>query len=264
MKRMIAMALALLLALTMAVTAYADILWIPDSLFLNQHMEDCPRTDRNYRALTEVTVYESPEDSTVMWTISEGESWHVYYTYEDGSGNLWGCVENPENGDAGWIALAYTELVYDYISFEEEFGHLFEIPDERVVLDESYAGQEVVFWSYPGSETGYPRLVEADYMPGFDRLYTDALGRVWGYVGYHMGFRNVWVCITDATADYDALYPAGPTPEVSVTTPSEPAPTLPTEEIKPAPRPFPMGLTVAIIGCVCITIVLLIKKKKSK
>lgn len=264
MKRLITLVLALILVLGLSATAWADVLWIPDNTFLNQHMEECPRTDRNYRALTGVTVYRSPEDDKVMWTIPEGESWHVYYTYEDADGNLWGCVENPENGNAGWIALAYTELVYDYISFAEEFGHLFVIPDERVVLDETYAGQVVLFWSYPGSETGYPRQVEADYMPGFDQLYTDALGRVWGYVGYHMGFRNVWVCITDATADYDTLYPADSTPEVSVTVPSVPDPTLPAEEIKPAKAPFPMGLTVAIIGCVSITVVLLTRKKKSR
>ena len=130
MKRLMTMMLALVLVLSMAVTAYADVLWIPENPFLEQHMEDCQRIDRSYRAITEVTVYQSPENDKVLWTIPEGDAWGVYYTYQDASGNLWGCVEDFETGEAGWIALAYTELVYDYISFAEEFGHEFQTLDE--------------------------------------------------------------------------------------------------------------------------------------
>lgn len=267
MKRLITLVLALVLVLGLSATARADVLWIPDNAFLNQHMDECPRTERNYRSLTEVTVYESPEDGTVMWTIPEGESWHVYYTYEDANGNLWGCVENPENGNAGWIALAYTELVYDYISFAEEFGDEFITLDKVGQLPEEFRDDVVMFWSYPGSEIAYEFNLgqwASEYYPEYDTVYEDALGRRWGYVGYYMGHRNFWICLDDPTADYDTLYPAGTTPEVSVTQPDETEPTLPAEEIKPAKAPFPMGLTVAIIGCVCITVVLLTRKKKSR
>ena len=40
----------------------------------------------------------------------------------------------------------------------------------------------------------------------FLQTFTDDSGRKWGYVGYHMGLRDVWVCLDDPTADYDTLY----------------------------------------------------------
>ena len=267
MKRLITLVLAVILVLGLSAAAYADILWIPDNLFLNQHWEECPRMDRSYRALTEVTVYASPEDSTVMWTISEGEPWRLYYTYEDSNGNLWGCLEKWEFGETGWVPMAYMELVYDYISFAEEFGDEFITLDKVGQLPEEFRDDVVMFWSYPGSQIADEFDLgqwAGEYYPEYEAVYEDTLGRRWGYVNYYMGCRNFWICLDDPTADYDTLYPAGSTPEVSVTVPSVPDPTLPVEEIKPAKAPFPMGLTVAIIGCVSVTIVLLTRKKKSR
>lgn len=267
MKRFLTLMLALVLVLAMAATAYADILWIPDNSFLEQHMGECPRLDRSYRTLTEVTVYESPEDSTEMWTIPEGEPWRVYYTYEDANGNLWGCLEKWEFGETGWVPMAYMELVYDYISFEEEFGDEFITLDEFGQLPEEFQDDVVMFWSYPGSETADAFDMgswASDYYPEYDTIYEDTLGRRWGYVGYYMGNRNFWICLDDPTADYNTLYPAGTTPEAAVTEPGETEPSFPAEEIKPASQPFPIGLTAAVIGCVCVTVVLLARKKKSK
>ena len=42
MKRLITLVLALVLVLGMSATARADVLWIPDNAFLNQHMMNAP------------------------------------------------------------------------------------------------------------------------------------------------------------------------------------------------------------------------------
>lgn len=269
MKRLFSLIIALMLALGLGVTAFADVIWIPDNLFLNQHMADCERSDRSYRAITEVKVYQSPEDDKVLWTIPEGDAWGVYYTYEDAGGNLWGCVEDFETGEAGWIALAYTELVYDYISFAEEFGHEFLALDKVEQLPEEYRDDVVMFWSYPGSEVaGEFDLGQwaGDYYPEYDTVYEDALGHRWGYVGYYMGWRNFWICLDDPTADYDTLYPAGTMPEVDVSQSGETEPTLPTVEIVPEipqkTREVYIIIAIGVIGCVVVSGALLLKAKK--
>ena len=269
MKRLIILVLAVILLLGLSATAYADVLWIPDNLFLNQHMEDCQRSDRSYRALTEVKVYQSPEDDKVLWMAPAGYHCFIYYTYEDANGNLWGLTENRSvDFQAGWVPLAYMELVYDYISFEEDYGHLFEYVDEPIYLDEAYAGQEIYYWDYPGSDSWYSYQAEADYMPSFNCFYTDDQGLRWGYVNYHMGLRNVWFCISNPTAELTNLVPEG-VPEVRVTEPGETEPTLPTEEIVPQisrkTKEVYTIIAIGVIGCVVISGALLLRaKKKSK
>ena len=268
MKRLLSVFFAWTLLLSMSFAAHADVIWIPRNSFLEGHMEQSERTDRAFRALTEVTVYESPESDKELWKIPEGESVWIYYTYKDPDGNLWGCTENPENGAAGWFPLAYAELVYDFISFEEDFGHSFLALEEPGQLSEEYRNSVVFFWDYPGSES-FTEFDMASWagesLPEYFTVYQDTLGRQWGYVNYYYGLRNFWICLDDPTADYDTLYPAGTTPEVAATQPDETEATLPAVEIKPASTRIPAGLTVAIIGCVCVTTALLIRmKKKSK
>ena len=269
MKQLITLVLALVLVLTMTVTAFADVLWIPDNLFLNQHMGECERSDRSYRALTKVTVYRSPEDGKVLWTIPEGDAWGVYYTYQDADGNLWGLVEDYECGEAGWIALAYTELVYDYISFEEDFGHTFQRLDEMEQLPEEYLDDMVIFWNYPGSESFTEFDIASwasEYLPEYHVIYEDTLGHCWGYVEYYYGRRNFWICLDNPTADYNTLYPAGTTPEVAVTEPGDIPETLPTEAIVPQvsqkTKEGYIFIAVSVLGCVLVSGALLLRAKK--
>lgn len=267
MKKLVAVMLTLILMLSLSTTAFADVIWIPEDLFLNQHMADCERTDRSYRALSEVKIYEDPESPKVLWTMPEGETCWVYYTYEDASGNLWGCTENQEDYEAGWIPLAYTELVYDHISFAEDYGHEFLALDKVGQFPEEYRDDVVMFWEYPGSESGYEFDMgqwAGDYFPEYEMVYEDAEGRRWGYVGYYMSNRHFWFCIDDPTADFATLFPDG-APEVEVTESGETEPTLPTEEIVPQmsqkTREVYIILTIGVIGCVVVSGVLLLRRK---
>ena len=49
----------------------------------------------------------------------------------------------------------------------------------------------------------------AEEMPMYARTFTDEQGLVWGYIGYFRGVRDRWVCITNATATFEELYPDG-------------------------------------------------------
>lgn len=273
MKRLMNLALALLLVLTLIVPVFADVLYIPEDPFLEDYMDESQRMDRSYRALTEVTVYESPESAKEMGTLPTGESVFIYYVFTDEGGNDWGYCERytPETYDlafSGWLPMAYMELVYDYISFNEDYGHTFQSLDKVGQLPEEYRDDVVMFWNYPGSETGDSFDMAAwggDYLPEYDTVYQDNQGRSWGYVGYYYGRKHFWICLDDPTADFETLYPTG-APEVEITEPDETAPTLPAEEIVPQPssgmKLLRTGITVAVVVCIGVTVVLLVKMKK--
>lgn len=275
MKGILKIMLTLLLIAGLSVPVFADIIYIPEDDFLNGHMMDCVEIRRGFRALTEVPIYKSPELNKVEGMIPEGEEIFVFYQYDDPLGNTWGYVEARmsdwtdkgafDNGTQyayGWIPMAYMELIYDHISFEEDYGHLF--TQASGVLDEAYVGQTIYFWNYPGDESGYQVPVEA-YPPDYWHTYTDEDGRVWGYTGYYMGWKGYWFCMDDPTADFDALFPSG-APQVKITEPGETSPTLPVEEIVPQPsagtKLLRTGITVAVVVCIGVTVIMLVKMKK--
>lgn len=264
MKRLIILLLSVCLMASLSTTAFADLIFEPEDPFFEDHRKDCERIDRSYRALTEVTVYESPESADVEGTLKEGDAAWIIYSYTDSNGNQWGYCENYETDLQGWLPMAYTELIYDGISFEEEYGHLF--VEETGELDMKYTGHHIYFWNYPGSETGYQISVGGS-VPAYWHTYTDEEGRVWGYTGYYMGWKGYWFCLDNPTADFNTLYPEGQSQKADFA-PGKPDPTFPAEEIVPQPSSesnlLRFGITAAVIACVCVTAVMLVKMKKKK
>ena len=101
-------------------------------------------------------------------------------------------------------------VVYDYISFKQEYGA--EFVQESGMLDEEYRGQKVRFWSYPGAKNGgYEMEIFADdeWLPEYNQVFIDEEGHKWGYIGYYYGIKNKWVCLDNATASAEELYPNG-------------------------------------------------------
>ena len=266
MKRLTALLLATILMLTLSTTALADVIWIPEDPFLEDHMAECVRIDRSYRTLTEVTVYENPESIGVEGTLPQGDAVGIYYIYTDENGNQWGYCEKYESEIHGWVAMAYMDLIYDYISFNEDYGDTFLDEDGR--LSEEFADDTVWFWNYPGSDTGEQFDMDAwagDYLPEYDTVYQDEQGRSWGYVSYYFGFRHFWICLDAPTADFDTLFPDGE-PQVEITSPDETIPTLPAKEIVPQPssgtKRLQTGIAIAVVICVAITGTILVKMKR--
>lgn len=192
--------------------AKADAIWEPNDTFYHDHYEDCRYVNRNFTANGpdgEVIVYKSPENPTVVATWENGFHAYISFVYTDEDGNEWGIYEDFETGVKGWMPMAYMQVVYDGISFAEEYGDSFVETYEP--FPEELAGQTVYCFDYPGAKNAFEmRMPEVEEeMPWYARTFTDEQGMVWGYIGYFRGVRDRWVCITNATATFEELYPDG-------------------------------------------------------
>ena len=248
MKRTISMLLALIFVLALTPAVRADVIFEPEDSFYWDHRGECQYHDRAYYADgpdNVAEVYRSPEAASVIERVKNGDTLWISYVYEDKNGISWGYCENYEEDWAGWVPMDYLLLKYDYICFREEFGDRITTPEEYGVLS---AEGEVYLWNYPGSEDSMIYTVDREYPPLYEAVFTDDAGRNWGYIGYHMGIRNDWVCLDNPTADYRTLY-AEAAPQ-QVTHPVRQAPAEPIE-IKPAGPG--MG---TILSVVCVLAIL--------
>lgn len=186
----------------------ADVIWEPMDSFYEEHASECTYVNRQYVANGPdgvVILYESPESAKEVTRWENGRQVYISFIYEDERGILWGISESDQTG---WMPMDYMRVVYDHISFEEDYGD--QIVNEEGVLDERYRNETVCFWDYPGAETySSVNLQDCEHLPEYGSVYTDETGHRWGYIGYYYGFRSVWVCIDEPAADREALYPDG-------------------------------------------------------
>lgn len=262
MKQLFALLFALMLILTMAPGARADLIYIPDNPFLEDHMSDCTRICRHYTAITEVRLYRSPEDDYVEWTYPAGEKLRISYIYTDARDIIWGYMASDENQRSGWVPMAYLELVYDFLVFEEAYADRIDYFVYFDLLDHGLAGQEIRFWDYPGSTHSELCQLSTDpnNLPHINCAFVDDAGRKWGYVLYYdyNGRLNFWICLDDPTADLAKLFPSGaPVMEVISYEPQQPE-----QPVKPDLNSSPMIIGGCVTLCIAVTAVVLLKKKK--
>lgn len=191
----------------------ADAIWEPRSEFYEEHASECEYNNRTYITAGQdgvVKVYVSPENATVVDTLKNGVSVYVSFTYVDEDGIEWGVIENySDESKTGWVAMDYMDVVYDYISFNEEYGA--DIVAESGALAAEYAGQTVKFWSYPSALVPMDVLMpdEAGDLPQYSKTFVDEKGLKWGYVGYFYGMKNCWICLDNPVGTLGELYPNG-------------------------------------------------------
>lgn len=246
MKRTLCLLLALIFLLAPAVRA--DVIFEPEDSFFWEHRGECQYHNRVYYADGPdkvAEVYRSPESPAVVERVKNGDPMWISYIYEDENGISWGFCENFQEGWSGWVPMDYLLLKYDYICFREEFADRITALDKCGKLS---ADGVVYLWNYPGSQDSDTFQLDPEYLPEYEQVFTDDAGRQWGYVGYHMGIRNVWVCLDAPTADYRTLY-AEAEPQ-KVTHPVREEPSAPIE-IKPAGPS--MG---GILSAVCVVAIL--------
>lgn len=191
-----------------ALPVQADLIWEPQDSFYEEHSSECEYVSRIYTANGpdgEVILYESPVSARVVDRWENGFTAYISFTYKDGSGTVWG-VYGESGARTGWMPMEYMDVVYDSISFEEEFAA--DIAQQSGELDGQYLGRNVWFWSYPGDAEGYESEIR-DHVPEYYMTYADSQGRTWGKVGYYFGHRNFWICLDQPDAAFDALYPDG-------------------------------------------------------
>lgn len=268
MKNCIQLLCIFLMLVSIPLQARADVIYEPWDSFYEEHREECVYHARSYTANGpngNVTAYESPESDWKEKVLENGTTLWISYTYVDGRGIEWGCFESWEDDIIGWVPMNYLELIYDGISFEEEYGSSFE--NVSGALDGAeLTGQTVYFWKYPGSSDCYEIKLESEYRPEYHTLYTDADGTVWGRCDYYMGIRDCWIDLNDPTLDHTkAVAPLPDETEGPAIPDTMPENSEPVEEIVPQSNSgIKLIVIAAVAAIVVITAVLLYLLKKKK
>ena len=211
MKRSARFLAILLLILLLVPVAHADVLWEPENTFYKTHSKDCTVLRRSFYANGPegyVTVWTAPESNSYVGQYENGTQIHAWWQYENWVSATF-IQENGKRTD-GWVCLDELALIYDYISFQEEYGNKitpydgeFTIPDEDV--------QSIDFYPYPGAPqptgsldkkvhwTSYENFVKAAAAEDsfISSVFTDEEGHAWGYITYWQGNRNTWFCLDE-------------------------------------------------------------------
>jgi hypothetical protein len=251
----------------LAVPARADVIFEPMDDFYEAHREDCVYHCRSYTANGpngSVKVYKSPVIDQVQAELDNGQTVYISWVYTGSDGIAWGYWEEWELQKSGWIPMDYLVLIYDQISFSEEFAH--RLVEEQGTLSEQYAGETVYFYEYPGSDNGWTMEISPDWLPDYYTTYVDDNGNTWGRVGYFYGHRDIWIALDNPYADYTELYPDAtePVTEASSETAEPTETTAPVEEIRPESPVNMVVLVAAVAAVVAVTIVLLVVLKRKK
>ena len=250
MKRLFGILIAALLAVSLAVPAAADVLWEPEDSFYRSHADECEILQRSFYTNGEagyVNFYAAPESSTVTGQLENGNQIYLYWQYQD-----WGYLE----GDVtGWVALGDLQLIYDYLSFQEEYGEQFLPYDGETYapLLDGWTGDTLALWPYPGAaQAQYVWQDAGDAMAdlkeyGFSSIFVDEEGLTWGFCAYLYGERNFWVCL-DAPAGRDDPAVTGGEVEIPVRQVEQPELTPAQEPEQPALAwlPFTLGVVIAV------------------
>ncbi|MDE6419402.1 MAG: hypothetical protein K2K87_02615 [Lachnospiraceae bacterium] len=244
----------------------ADVIWEPMNSFYEEHSSECTYVNRQYTANGPdgvVILYESPESAKVVTTWENGRRTYIAFTYEDAQGIVWGISDDEQTG---WMPMDYMKVVYDSISFQEDYDD--QIVSQDGSLDEQYRNDTVYFWKYPGSENcSSMNLQDWEYLPDYSSLFTDEVGHRWGYIGYYYGIRSKWVCLDAPTADYAALYPDG-APKIGKEddAQSQEPENSGTDRIAPQTNDKSVMIVVALVALVvaATAVLLVILKKRDK
>ena len=266
MKKIVRICCVLLLAALLPMTARADVIYEPFDSFYEANRDDCTYVGRSYTTNGPngtVTLYGSPVDEGVEKAYPNATALYVSYTYQTADGILWACCDNWDDDVTGWAPMEYLELIYDGISFSEEYGDQFVTEEGSIGKD--YLGQTVFFWAYPGSDYYIDVTLQQDpdgYLPEYSMTYTDENGTQWGKCLYYMGIKGYWINLDNPAADYETLFPDAL--EERTLAASQPAVTEPVKEIKPAGSNLKLIVTFAVVTVIIVTAALLLIQKKKR
>lgn len=205
MRKLICVLGAVICFMSCAVSALADVIWVPEDSFYVEHASECTYEGRTYTANGPdgvVILYASPQSSQKIDTWENGHTAYISFIYKDKRGTLWGICE--EDHKSGWVPMEYMDEIYDNVSFAREYES--EIQEQDGALDGQYMGKDIYLWEYPASPDPSVMTV-SDNVPEYYRVYEDSAGHSWGYVGYYYGYRDKWICLDAPDAGMDVLYP---------------------------------------------------------
>lgn len=240
MKRIGTCLLAWALLAVLAVPARADVLWEPyEDKFFERHRDEMTLVARGFLADGEegcVSLRETPGGRKEAARYENGTKLWVYYVYRDyGLITVWEETESGFEETYGWVPLSDLTLVYDHISFQEEYKDQIR-PYRDELLDYDGDLSLVNYYEYPGApEIKTASQPQASFAEEFrnalvgtatdksavSQVFTDEEGRTWGYVGYLYGRVEGWFCL-DEPGGTD--FPVRQVPEVEYVPPQTAAP----------------------------------------
>lgn len=228
MKRSASLLAILLLILLLVPVAHADVLWEPENTFYKTHSKECTVLRRSFYANGPdgyVTVWTAPESSSYIGQYENGVQIHSWWQYENWVSATF-TAENGKHTD-GWICLDDLALIYDYISFQEEYGDQFtSYTDEFPAFGPEV--EAINFFAFPGApEISYSLPLKGDTTSSDENrklfpskedgpvstLFVDENGHTWGYISYWRGHRNLWFCLDDPDGEN---FPVRGIPEVEL------------------------------------------------
>lgn len=274
MKRLLTCALTLAALLALIAPARADLLWEPyGNQFYETHGSGCKYVGRSYYANGEegfVTLWDAPNGYMVEGQYQNGFTMSVYWQYED-----WGCaaIWGDEGEVIGWVPMSDLELIYDYISFAEEYAERIK-PYDGEFADYDGGAAGVAFYEYPGA----PEVVRywdfsdwkeilsnltgsADQASYIQSVFVDENGLTWGFVGYMYGRMNAWFCLDDPEGDGKAVGEESVFPVRQVDGP-ELIPARP--PVLPAAGYVPYILVGAVVAVTAVLLAVFFRKRKKK
>jgi len=184
-----------LLLLSFAAIVLADAIVEPRDEFFARHKDSIYDLNRFFiinGSGGSTTLHESPGKETEIGIVqNQTEAWVTDFCLYDGA--YWGY----DILSGGWLRLEETLVIYDEISFREEYGSSLYIYDGD--YKEVKEATTAIVWSFPGSGVTVGNLVELDvYEPRIYQAYKDADGREWGYYDTYYGNRGgAWLCLSD-------------------------------------------------------------------
>ncbi len=269
MKRILSLLLCLVLAFSLTTPAFADVLWEPNNRFYEKNANQCQLLQRSFYVNGEdgyIDLLAAPDSSTVNFQLKNGETVYVYWQYLG-----WGFVE-VNNDEGGWVELGQLELIYDYISFADEYSDEIMPYDPALCqpLLDSWEGSTLTLWPYPGAEKakyvwesadGAMEQLQTEGDSYFRQIFQDEEGLLWGFCSYLWGNRNFWVCFNAPAGRDDTQAQSG---QVEI-----PVREVETPELIPAQEPemptsylLPIVLVAAVVLLTAGYLVILKKKKK--
>lgn len=206
MKKTIILILIPALLAALAVSAFADVIWEPGDNFYFRHRDECVyMKDARYEAQADADVLTSPEDPTVVGSVSAGDILFIGYIWQGDA--LWGAVFPFRGEDGagdwiqGWVDLSAFRKLYGAAEFEADHGDEFFEADGGIPITRE---QTVVLWLFPGSGEVWAGMGGPDFWLeeetcSYGRIWTEAEGKDWAEVPYWYGSHG-WIYLPDPYA----------------------------------------------------------------
>lgn len=204
------------LAASLTIVVYADVIVEVEHEydFYNKNASDCVSLGRHFLVNGNdgyVYLKSDPGSKNYFEAVKNGEILYIQCTYNQ-DGEIWGYARFFQT--YRWIPMEDMLLVYDYISFAEEYGK--EFYTYAGSYDAVFEADDIALWEWPGSGI-VSRMLEPKVYGSFSpenviryldgsSAYKDGQGREWIFMSSK--YATGWICISDlANTELPAFAP---------------------------------------------------------